>query len=208
VAQPPLPWPVRPAHPRPFLPLSPPLGPAPSSPLVGPRERGPAPPPRLPRQPSSAPRRSAQLRARGGLVAQRARIRAIPRVGRPARLPPSLSAGSTRQEAGATVYLLRNRPTRSFLRQLRSFFRSSSSFLPTISPRTTAGAVPRPERRRRRAGRLCLAEVSSPSSFPFPFLSPPLSSPFARRNQGSAEPARTPSSLLVWLLSTPSRVDV
>jgi hypothetical protein len=161
--------------------------------------RGPAPPPRLPRQPSSTARAESAQRGLPHPQQRALHVRNCAQRACCRRRP----GGPTRQEASATVYLPRNRPTRSFLRQLRSFFLSSPSFLATISPRTTAGAVPCPERRRRRAGRLCLAEVSSPSSsLPFPFLSPPLSSsPFARRDRGSAEPARTPSSLLLWPLA-------
>jgi hypothetical protein len=90
------------------------------------------------------------------------------------------------------------RSARRNLQQLqnRTFVLEATASSQATSPWTAVGAAPPAPvslcwRHRRRRGELVL-----------PFLSLPLSSSlFARRDRGSAEPARTPSSLLLWLLA-------
>jgi hypothetical protein len=192
VAQPPLPWSIRPAQPPPSSPSLPPL--------AGPRKAA-----QLPASHPAA--RSAPVlrtharptRARGlPRSPQPSHAFALPRPGRnapsaraTARGAPATTAarGPTRQGALSTVHLPQNgsaqfsRPRRLQNRTVRDFCavsRPPSPPLVTTSPRTAVGAAPPAPvspcwRHRRRRGELTL-----------PFLSLPLSSPLLAAHRPAA----------------------
>jgi hypothetical protein len=205
VAQPPFPGPFRSTQPPPPPSLPPPRSAHASLPPSWARASAAQPP----HHGSPArKRRSAQLPARRP-TAQRSPVPAPLRTcarpsGRtsPARDAPHVERQrppppSGTRAPGSTVSSqteLQEQPpvTQIFSRQSRSF----SARLPSFLAHDLALRLAEPPPEPRPAGAPPLVRRGELASS---FLSPPLSSsPFARRDRGSAEPAWTPSSLLLW----------